>query len=610
MKDYFLLFSLLLFKFTLSIPHCEIGINNCTKCNYMTNLCIKCSLDIYIPDKNGGCELSKKCSLGKNYCNECSDNLDKCKICENGYFPDENGGCTYTDNCQLSYRGECLKCKDNYILIGGKSNLNNLKICKYLFSEDLKNCENINLNNGICNKCKNGFYMNKGDNRCTKTENCNESTLGICTQCIRNYYLNKKENKCLPQEGLFIRCKETLDGKNCEICDDNYYLAEDGKCSQNNFCKKVGNSSLCGECITGYYKSEYQSICSVTDNCYFADTDTGLCRSCQKNYCLDQKDGICKSNQENNKLKYCRTANDLCIDCPYPYFLGEDSKCSTSRYCATSENGICNSCPDNYYLGLDNICTDIKNCIYSQNYYSCNQCIDKYYYDEKNRTCLPEKEGFINCQKTDYQGKFCGKCRENFYLNKKDNLCYNNEEFGKFYKCEKTNIDAGHCIQCAKDYYLGKKSNRCWKIEGCEMSSDDIKCDECDNLHVLNAQSGKCEINNKIIDENKKFYYKCNKTDEEGNSCETCMDNYTLNDNGICQDDIHCIEKTNGVCNKCQKKEDETLNYCSNIELGCVETNLNNCLECNDVLDFNKCSKCDEGYELDEKNTCKEIKKE
>ena len=56
-------------------------------------------------------------------------------------------------------------------------------------------------------------------------------------------------------------------------------------------------------------------------------------------------------------------------------------------------------------------------------------------------------------------------------------------------------------------------------------------------------KTGKCEYNDEIIDENKKFYYKCNRTNKEGNTCEICLDGFDLNDNGLCVDDSHCIEK-------------------------------------------------------------------
>ena len=77
----------------------------------MTKLCLECDNDVYVPDKNGGCEKSSTCNIGYNYCIECDDDNHLCKTFEEGYFPDDNGGCSYSDNCDISYNGRCLKCK-------------------------------------------------------------------------------------------------------------------------------------------------------------------------------------------------------------------------------------------------------------------------------------------------------------------------------------------------------------------------------------------------------------------------------------------------------------------------------------------------------------------
>ena len=86
-------------------------------------------------------------------------------MCVVGYFPYENGGCSYTDNCEISYKGKCLKWKEDYILIGQEDIYNNdaIKICKSLNYGDLKNCEEINLLTGFCQKCKKDYYLNNGD---------------------------------------------------------------------------------------------------------------------------------------------------------------------------------------------------------------------------------------------------------------------------------------------------------------------------------------------------------------------------------------------------------------------------------------------------------------
>ena len=60
---------------------------------------------------------------------------------------------SYTNNYDLSYKGECLKCKYNFIL--------------------------------------NNYF---------------KSTFGICTKCNNGYFLSKLEDKCIEQNGIFEYC--------------------------------------------------------------------------------------------------------------------------------------------------------------------------------------------------------------------------------------------------------------------------------------------------------------------------------------------------------------------------------------------------------------------
>jgi len=186
----------------------------------------------------------------------------------------------------MSEKGECIKCQEDYILTGKKL-YNNYLLCKSLDSEDLKNYENIDETKGLCKKCKSRFFLNKGDSRCIGIENCYESFFGKCNKCIDEYYFDAKNNKYQKQEGFFFHCKRTLDGELCDVCEDNYYLSEDGKCSQNNFCSKTNlDNGKCQECISNSFLSKYNSYCTSTDNCYLGDKDTGLCLSCLENYYL------------------------------------------------------------------------------------------------------------------------------------------------------------------------------------------------------------------------------------------------------------------------------------------------------------------------------------
>ena len=595
LKYYIFLIFLELF---LCAPNCKEGQNLCISCNPITKLCIKCQKDVFTPDENGGCTNLKKCSLGINNCLKCNEDENICKICEEGYFPDENGGCSYTDNCEVSYRGKCLKCKDNFIFIGANDGI---QICKSINSDDLKNCKEINTEKGLCEKCEEGFYLNLGDKKCTKIENCFESSMGKCIRCTNYYYLNKKEEKCIAQKENFYNCRESLNGESCDLCHEYYYLSEDKKCTKTNYCSE-GSSYYCKECISGYYLSEENGVCTQEENCLIGKEDIGVCLECKGGFAIDFKDGKCKKNSENNEFIHCKYADGVCIECINRYYLGEDSKCSSSKNCSESENGICQACIDNNYLGLDNKCTDAEYCIYSDDHFKCQECEGDYCYNEHTNKCFIGEGDLKNC-KYSYWGDYCSKCKDDYYLNQTEFLCRSNSDPNYFYKCSKTFSGINLCSECVKGYYLGRKDHKCSKINGCEMSENENKCLECNKDYCLDLKTGNCIYNQRIEKEENKFYYKCNRTNEEGTSCEICLEGYTLNKNGLCVDDTLCEEKDeNDNCTKC--KDNDNGNYCLNKDFGCVRTLYGQCLECDDLLDLYKCTKCEDGYELNDDGKC------
>ena len=120
-----------------------------------------------------------------------------------------------------------------------------------------------------------------------------------------------------------------------------------------------------------------------------------------------------------------------------------------------------------------------------------------------------------------------------FYINRKDHLCYSNEEEDEFYKCAMTDISGENYFDCAEDYYLGIKDFKCSKVEDCNIIEDENRCKECRENYCLNVKTGLCVFNYDIDEENQ-FYYKCKKTNEKGTKCEECEDDYTLDKTGIC----------------------------------------------------------------------------
>ena len=588
------------FSLSLSSPLCTVNTNFCKECHPITNLCIQCQYDNMITDDNGGCIGSKKCSIGDNYCYECSEDSSLCSECEIGYYPDQNGGCTYVENCEISYNGHCVKCLEDYYLIG-----NELKICKFKELDDFQNCKQINYTNGLCSVCEDGYFLNSGDKKCVSIEHCLKSSFNVCIQCDKNYILNKQEDICEKKSESFLNCKITLDNETCDECDDGFYFSEDGKCIKTNYCQKSDNNN-CLECKNGYFLSDDKLTCTKEEKCLTGTPGNGLCNWCLDNYYLEYKDRKCRSNLEKEELINCKVAkNEICKTCEKNYYLGEDNRCSISQHCAESENQLCISCSEGYYLGKDGKCTNVKRCIYSRNN-ECYECEDGYYYDRIDKKCNKAFNNFLNCKyNSEYDQSKCSMCKDDYYLLLSESLCYSNKEEGPFYKCQMSNYNGNNCSSCVGEYHLGRDDLKCNLIEGCLRSKNATKCLECDRYYCLDKK-GNCVDNYYITEKEKAFYYYCKNLNEEGTGCAECENDLIPNDEGICYDEIHCEEKDNkGICKKCQSNNPfGYLGYCLNKIYGCVDTFLKNCIRCDNLLELDWCTECEKGYEIDEYGDC------
>lgn len=583
-----------------SFPSCTNNINGCLKCNPLTNLCEICSNSNYlIPDNNGGCKYSKICHPGINYCKECDSNEKLCVSCDDNSHPDEIGGCTMAENCKASYKGKCLECKENFILIGRE---NEFKICKSLFSDDFINCEKINRENGECQTCKEGYYLNSGDHKCIKIENCFESIFGNCILCNPEYYYDKKNDLCKRKNNTLLLCRQTIDEEKCDICDEGRYFDEEGICTFGKYCSK-SLKGYCEKCIEGYYLAN-NKFCSFSKNCEKADNDIGICIECEKGFYLDMNDYKCKSNEGNNILKYCKKAlNNLCIKCENNYYISNDKKCSNTRNCEESENGICKLCTNDYHLGLDNNCINIEHCIYSENN-ECVQCENNYFYNKLGKNCSLSYGILENC-KISNEGKLCSHCHLDYYLRANDSLCLDNTKEGPFYKCEVSDEEGEKCSYCIYGYTIGKEDKKCSLVEYCAISENENRCIKCQDYYCLDAKKGICFRNDLLKSEEDKKYFSCYKTTVDGDKCEECLDGYEVGKEGYCIDINRCEEKQNEICVKCKNDMDEKgSNFCANDVFGCVPTYDENCLKCNNLLKLNFCTECKKGYVVDYYGSC------
>ena len=146
-------------------------------------------------------------------------------------------------------------------------------------------------------------------------------------------------------------------------------------------------------------------------------------------------------------------------------------------------------------------------------------------------------------------------------------------------------------------------------MDGCEISENENKCIKCEEYcYCFDVKTSRCVPNDEIISEDKKYYYRCNRTNKEGTACEVCLEGFILNEDGICVDEMHCIDKKDGKCQRCQN--DENGMFCLNKYFGCEEIYDRGCWECNNLFDLFSCTKCLEGYELNQNGKCIDVKED
>ena len=136
-------------------------------------------------------------------------------------------------------------------------------------------------------------------------------------------------------------------------------------------------------------------------------------------------------------------------------------------------------------------------------------------------------------------------------------------------------------------------------VDNCAISKDEKTCEVCDEYFCLDVKNGNCIQNDIITDENIKFYFACNRTDEEGTNCAECIEGYEMGENGYCIDATRCIEKEDGECLRCTDELNKNgFSYCANKIFGCVESVDYKCVRCDDLLNLFSCTECKDGYDL------------
>jgi len=308
---------------------------------------------------------------------------------------------------------------------------------------------------------------------------------------------------------------------------------------QNKIIFDIENGNQCG---SSYDCSQYILI---PNNICIYTCDPNLL------YLENNKCGLCKDFQINKPYKMINSSGCL------------EEKINNTYY--VNEELLLISCNENYSY-IDGECK-LTNC-----YETCEICSEKST-NSKDQKCLSCKNDFPIL----YQNNCLKNCPEKMYQN--GNTCEKCQDI-----CETCNKNG--CTSCPEGYYLNSENHTCELChEKCETCSakgtdDNNNCIKCKNPNDK-FEDGNCiticgERQYKTRRNTCEYCMKLCASCLNGDSCESCFNNYYLNNKNC----YHCHEN----CNNCTQGGDNTHHNC----LSCKNNNHylvtggeyeNNCVE-------------------------------
>ncbi|KAL4480165.1 hypothetical protein ABPG74_020681 [Tetrahymena malaccensis] len=579
----------------------------CPQDSYLksNNECIKCKPNqIFINDNCQDCQFAQ--FKNNNSCYPCIQNCDtcqdsqSCQQCKVGFYAGQDKKCIQcaSSNCDKCNLKSCLACSPGFLLQNGTCVKCNIPFCD--ICQDSKQCKQCqagyNLdeqktcqtpkcdtncqicNNGICNTCKEGFYL---DSR-QVCQQC-DSNCAICDQpkycqkCQLGFFLdqNKQCKKCSDF------CGQCVDLNSCSQCQEGYKL--------------LNNACVICEDHLGYFSDNTQKECSKCDSsCQTCKTNSKNCQSCQTGFYLNKSECI-KCMQD------CNSCNDskTCIQCKEGFVFKENTcvDCSSQQgYIFDSTTKQCVQC--------DSFC---KNCLTQK---ECQVCQQGYVLDLKNK-CQKQQQCSQNCQQCNAQQQ-CEKCDDGYYPDSKYicQLCDNN-----CLTCQQT---SQNCIDCKKGYFIdsNKKCNKCSNF--CDQCTDLKSCSQCqEGYKLLNNVCVICENNpGYFLDYSQKECSKCDSScltcKNNSKNCQSCNEGYYLDKNECiqCMKDCNLCQDSK-TCNQCKEGfefKDNLCVDCSQQQGYIFDSTTKKCVQCDifckTCFTKNECRDCQQGYALDTKKTC------
>ena len=163
-------------------------------------------------------------------------------------------------------------------------------------------CESSDFFGNECEKCEENYFLNFGDKKYSKIENCKFSeNEEKCIECREGYCLDLKKQQCIENDYIedekfkfYIACNKTNEKWTaCQECLDGYIVGENGYCVDNKRCEEK-NGGNCLKCKNdnfengkNYYVNKvFGFIGTVLQKCIRCDNilDLYSCTECEEGY--------------------------------------------------------------------------------------------------------------------------------------------------------------------------------------------------------------------------------------------------------------------------------------------------------------------------------------
>lgn len=425
-----------------------------------------------------------------------------------------------------------------------------LILCQYSLSSCDQGCLACSVdsaNNFSCTVCDsyNFYFKNPDTKKCYKNfiPKCEvPSSNLLCMVCDPGYVLDETMGVCatVSDSSIVTNCKRYSNNKSCIECDEKYFI-DGSACSavtdELSNCMTYSSATECASCKEGYYLVSTTDNGVTTQECKSFSSSSnckkysfGECQQCKtsfqmnKNYFLEQ---MISENLLQDKLNLLKTEAHLSDT------QGSVCVSSTTSHCQENDSsvGTCVKCSSGYYLNpstsecVPNPEDSITNCMNYQNSGTCSKCKHSYYLS--NNECL-EVTKIENCLIYNPTSNECLECKSEYFFNSGACTPRNNIIIPS---CSKLSLSADVCDVCDDNHTISSDKLKCfYNIDNCGTAEEntgtagkaDFYCSNC-NLHYYPSADGSLCL--------KQFVSNCSVYTLNVNECQTCIQNYYLNNN-------------------------------------------------------------------------------